>query len=108
VVWTTLALVAGTVLGMSVGSIISRRAFSYSSSSMRNALYGWLLALLPAFFLAIALGGNLGGAGAAWVSETLGLENRLVPAGIFVGSAGVAALFSSLGALAGGIARGPG
>jgi hypothetical protein len=60
-----------------------------------------LALIIPAFFAAVVIGGNFGGAVAAGADEFLGKSFTLVPVGIFVGITVMLFLLLSLGALLG-------
>jgi hypothetical protein len=95
---------AGAVGGYLLSKRIIRRL---SSDSYRPRLVVWfgvaggLVALLPAFFLSVVVGGALGGGYGEVVGQTFGLGGIGVLIGIPVGSAVVLAALITVGVLAG-------
>jgi hypothetical protein len=95
---------AGAVGGYLLSKRIIRRL---SSDSFKPRLVVWfgvaggVVALLPAFFLSVVVGGTLGGSYGEVVGQTFGLGRIGVLIGIPVGSAVVLAALITVGVLAG-------
>src|ERR1700680_838826 len=89
------------------GYLLSRRIIRrLSSDSFKPRLVAWfgvaggVVALLPAFFLSVLVGGTLGGSYGEVVGQTFGLGRIGVLIGIPVGSAVVLAALIAVGVLA--------
>jgi len=83
------------VLAYFVGRAVLPRVIAKSrdiSLFVRLAFAGTVVALLPAFFLSIAVGGTLGGVWGKRVFGELGIPSSGVPFGLAVGTALVFAI----------------
>jgi hypothetical protein len=98
----------GYFAGAVGGYLLSRRIIRrLSSDSFKPRLAVWfgvaggVVALLPAFFLSVLVGGTLGGSYGEVVGQTFGLGSVGVLIGIPVGSAVVLGALITVGVLAG-------
>jgi hypothetical protein len=97
---------AGAVGGYLLSKRIIRRL---SSDSFKPRLVVWfgvvggVVALLPAFFLSVVVGGTLGGSYGEVVGQTFGLGRTGVLIGIPIGSAVLLAALITVGVLAGAV-----
>jgi hypothetical protein len=92
---TALGLVGGVVLAYAVGKAVLPRAVARSADMLlfvRLAFAGTVVALLPALFLSLVVGGTLGGAWGERVFDRLGIPLSGAPAGLALGVALVFAL----------------
>jgi len=87
-----------------LGSAILPRVVARSEDMLlfvRLAFAGTVVALFPAFFLSIVVGGTLGGAWGEWLFDRLGMSLSGVPYGLAVGVALVFAVVLLGGGAAG-------
>ena len=87
---TALGLAGGVVLAYAAGRTILPRMVARSQDmylAVRMALAGAIVALLPAFFLSIVVGGTLGGAWGEQVFRQIGVPSSGVPSGLAIGIA---------------------
>ena len=96
-------LVGGVLCAYFVARTLLRRIIEpqYHALGVTLAVIGALAVLLPSFFLSFVVGGNLGGAWAAYVTEPLSAEAVGIPFGLAVGIALVLAIGLLVGALFG-------
>jgi len=102
-VWfsTALGLLGGLVLSYVLGKAIVPRLIAKSRHMpilLYLALAGTVIAVLPALFLSLVVGGTLGGAWGERIFDQLGLDSSGAPVGLALGIALVFALVVIAGA----------
>jgi len=97
---TALGLIGGVALAYLIGGAVARR-FTVTSPAVRLGLAGAAIALLPALFLSLVLGGTLGGAWGEHYLGQVGFPSSGVPIGLALGIALVFACVVLVGATLG-------
>jgi hypothetical protein len=105
-VWiaTLVGLAGGVALAYQLGRLILPRAIAQSrhvALAVRLAIAGTAVALLPAFLLALVVGGTLGGTWGEQAFSRIGFPESGAPIGLALGIAIVFALVLVGGALLG-------
>jgi len=101
---TLIGLAGGVALAYQLGKLMVPRAIAQTKHvtlSIRLAIAGTVVALLPAFLLSLVVGGTLGSAWGEQALGQLGFPESGAPIGLALGIAGVFALVLIGGAMLG-------
>jgi len=101
---TLVGLAGGVALAYRLGKLLLPRAIAktkHVTLSIRLAIAGTIVALVPAFLLSLVVGGTLGGAWGEQALGRLGFPASGAPIGLALGIAAVFALVLIGGALLG-------